>query len=97
VRLFGFVPDPAMPEYPFHPESRNTMIARLEITAFGVVAAAALPLWIDADARPVPVAGSARGREIESYIRRITAEAGFDTTFDEIADGLSIRLEGAAA
>ena len=97
ARLFGFFPDPAMPTYPFHPESRNTMVARLELTAAGVVAAAALPVWIDADARPVPVAGSPRGRDIESYVRRITAEAGFITTFDEIADGLSIRLEGAAA
>ena len=93
VRLFGFVPDPAMPAYPFHPESRNTAVARMEITASGVVAAAALPLWIDDDARPVPVAGTERGRSVTGYIRQITASAGFHTIFDETEDGLSIRLE----
>jgi len=96
LRLFGFVPHPAMPAYPFHPESRNTVVARLEISSEGVVAAAALPLWIDDEMRPVPVAGSERGRAVGGYIRRITAEAGFATIFDETDEGLSIVLKGTA-
>ena len=31
--LFGFAPDPDMPQYPFHPESRNTSIATAGSTA----------------------------------------------------------------
>ena len=96
LRLFGFLPDPAMPTYPFHPESRNTAVARLEVSSEGVVAAAALPVWIDDEARPVPVAGSERGRAVSGYIRRITAEAGFATIFDETDEDLSIRLKGTA-
>ena len=97
MRLFGFTPDPAMPDYPFHPESRSTAIARIDIDGGEVVAASVIPFWIDDAARPVPVAGADRGRDVMTYIRRITADAGFDTDFDETADGLSIHLEGATA
>lgn len=30
VELYRFAPDPAMPYYPFHQESRNTVVARVE-------------------------------------------------------------------
>ena len=33
--LFGFAPDPEMPFYPFHPESRNTMVADCRVAADG--------------------------------------------------------------
>ena len=33
--LFGFAPDPEMPFYPFHPESRNTMVADCRVGADG--------------------------------------------------------------
>lgn len=95
LQLFGFVPDERMPTYPFHPESRNTALARIEIGDDGGLAAALIPFWIDDDARPVPAAGVGRRDEVQDYIRRITAEAGFATAFDESDDGLSIRLEGA--
>ncbi|MFR5733039.1 MAG: CapA family protein [Clostridium sp.] len=35
-KLFGFTPDPDMPFYAFNPESRKTMLARMEITKEGV-------------------------------------------------------------
>ncbi len=73
--LFGFEPDPAMPFYPFHPESRNTMIADCRITD-GPVEAGFVPCWIDDRGRPVP-----GGEEVARYVERITAEAGFDTSF----------------
>ncbi|UUT36663.1 CapA family protein [Microbacterium elymi] len=95
-RLFGFIPDPAMPHYPFHPESRNAAVAALTLGPDGVADASVVPFWIDDDARPVPASGD-RGRAVASYIRRITADAGFDTVFDQTLRGLSIRLEGAAA
>jgi poly-gamma-glutamate synthesis protein (capsule biosynthesis protein) len=80
-RLFGFDPDPAMPEYPFHPESRNTAIAVLTI-ADGRVVAGLVPCWIDDEARPVPVGGAERGRDVAAYLRIITREAGYDTQLE---------------
>jgi poly-gamma-glutamate synthesis protein (capsule biosynthesis protein) len=64
-----------MPFYPFHPESRNTMIADCRITD-GQVEAGFVPCWIDDRGRPVP-----GGEEVARYVERITAEAGFDTSF----------------
>ena len=41
-----------MPNYAFHPESRNTMIARVELTQDGVVQAGYIPCYIDQQVRP---------------------------------------------
>ena len=75
--LFGFAPDPAMPFYPFHPESRNTMVADCRIEG-GAVEAAFVPCWIDDSGRPVPME---RSEEVIAYVERITAEAGLATSF----------------
>lgn len=93
VRVFGFQPDPAMPEYPFHPESRNTVIAALTLGPDGAVSAEAIPCWIDDDARPVPVSRAAGGQQVGDYLTRITREAGLDTVLDWSGDRLSIHLE----
>ena len=76
--LFGFAPDPAMPFYPFHPESRNTIAADCRIAADGAVEAGFVPCWIDDHGRPVP---GERSEEVAAYVARISAEAGFDTEF----------------
>lgn len=94
VRLFGFVPDPAMPDYPFHPESRHTAIAWIDVDADDTVSASLLPCWIDDDARPVPVGRSDRGEQVAQYIRRITADAGFDTEFEWHGDRLAVATRG---
>ena len=97
VRLFGFVPDPETPDYPFHPESRNTAIARVEVTADGSVRASLIPCEIDRDARPVPTGAGERGDRVAGYIRRITAEAGFDTEFDWQGDRLMVARKEVAS
>ena len=81
-QLFGFVPDPAMPTYPFHPESRNTAIASCRVDGEGQVLPGLVPCWIDNDARPVPMKRSEQGEAVVEYIRSISARAG-----------LKVRLE----
>jgi poly-gamma-glutamate capsule biosynthesis protein CapA/YwtB (metallophosphatase superfamily) len=76
--LFGFAPDPAMPFYPFHPESRNTIAADCRIAADGAVEAGFVPCWINDHGRPVP---GERSEEVAAYVARISTEAGFDTEF----------------
>jgi len=91
-RLFGFEPDPSMPEYPFHPDSRHTAIAVMEVTG-DRIDAALIPCWIDDEARPVPVGRTERGERVAAYLRSITREAGFDTELDWVGDRLAARTK----
>lgn len=75
-KLFGFAPDPAMPTYPFHPESRNTAIASCRIKPGGEIAPGLVPCHIDGDARPVPLTRSGGGEAVVEYIRGISRVAG---------------------
>lgn len=90
--LFGFDPDPAMPDYPFHPESRNTAIAVLGFDGADV-SAALLPCWIDDEARVVPVAGTERGAAVCAYLRETSREGGFDTEFFDDDGLLHVRMD----
>jgi Bacterial capsule synthesis protein PGA_cap len=79
--LFGFAPDPEMPFYPFHPESRNTIAADCRISAGAAIEAGFVPCWIDERGRPIPVGGTERGEQVAAYVERISAAAGFTTSF----------------
>ena len=83
-----------MPEYPFHPESRHTMIAAIEVDDGGDVRAFVLPCWIDADARPVPHGRDADGERVADYLRTITGDAGLDTDYTWDGDRLVVREKG---
>lgn len=93
-RLFGFDPDPAMPEYPFHPESRNTMIGVLEFSDAGDVSAFVIPCWIDEHARPIPLGHDDRGAAVADYIRTISGDAGLDTEYTWVEDRLAVHTKG---
>jgi poly-gamma-glutamate synthesis protein (capsule biosynthesis protein) len=80
VELFGFTPDPAMPTYPFNPESRHTMIGHCAFTGGGEIEAGYIPCWIDDDARPVPL-GPGDGDFVVAYVDAITREAGLQTSY----------------
>jgi hypothetical protein len=79
--IFGFEPDPSMPNYAFHPESRNTMIARVALTKDGIVRAGYIPCYIDQQVRPEPLTRDNGGQQVFDYMATITAEAGFKTEF----------------
>jgi poly-gamma-glutamate synthesis protein (capsule biosynthesis protein) len=93
-RLFGFDPDPRLPSwYPFHPESRHTMIAVLDIDDDGAIRPGLVPCWIDEGARPVPWGGEGDGAAVVDYIRRITAAEGFATRFVTRGGGDVVGIE----
>ncbi|MGH8996891.1 MAG: CapA family protein [Acidimicrobiales bacterium] len=101
MELFGFVPDPAMPTYPFHPESRNAIIAECTVAGDGTLSAGFIPCWIDDEARPVPVVGE-RARAVADYVSVIGAEAGLVTELgwrgDQVTvEGATRRLERRSA
>jgi hypothetical protein len=78
VELFGFAPDPAMPIYPFHPESRNTIIADCRVGPGGAIDAGFVPCWIDDEARPIPLTPGPQADSVIDYVVQIGREAGLD-------------------
>lgn len=91
-KLFGFSPDPAMLNYAFHPESRNTGIARLTIDDDGRLTAGFIPCWINEQAVPVPLTTEEAGRDVVQYLREITEEAELDTRMHWVGNHLAIDL-----
>ncbi|MEK8052737.1 CapA family protein [Ideonella sp. DXS22W] len=88
--LFGFSPDPAMPSYPFHPESRHTAIARCRVSGSGAsaqVEAGFIPCYIDTQARPVPLGRDAQGQATADYIADISRRWRLHTRFEWTHDG----------
>jgi hypothetical protein len=80
-----------MPYYPFHPESRNTVIAIVDVID-GQIRAGFIPCWIDDEARPVPV-GEDDDPGVVEYVRKITREGGWDTQFSWADDGVVVVSE----
>ena len=80
-KLFGFTPDPECEVYPFHPESRNTMIADFRIDADCSVSAGFRPVWIRASGQPEVLGDCERGRSVMAYIEKITNDAGMKARF----------------
>ncbi len=79
--LFGFEPDPDCPTYPFHPESRNAMIAVCEIGPDGALGAGLLPCWIHPNGQPEVCGDDARRQAVASYIEQISRKAGLPADF----------------
>lgn len=94
-KLFGFVPDPTMPAYPFHPDSRHTMVACCHVDAQGVVQASLVPCWVDGQARPVPLGRDQRGEAMLHYLRDITMTAKLNALY--AWDGERIAIGAAEA
>lgn len=82
TKLFGFERIPNYPNYPFHPESINTMIASIEFTKKGIEKVGFIPCWIEPDGNPRPLENNQKGQEVVGYIQNISTEAGFQTTVE---------------
>lgn len=80
-KLFGFEFDPSMPNYAFHPESRNTAMALLKLDGNGALSASFIPCWIDRSAAPRPLEDEASAAPVLGYVEAISRGAGFTTHF----------------
>lgn len=89
-QLFGFEPDPNTPEYPFHPESRLTMLAKLTVDESGGIAAGFIPAVINQRSQPEVVRRDGRGEEVLDYVARISCEAGLRASFSWQGDTVAI-------
>ena len=88
-QLFGFEPDPNTPEYPFHPESRLTLLARITLDDNRQLDAGFVPCVINQRSQPEVVGHDERGTRVLDYVERISREAGLSSAFtwhgDEVA------------
>lgn len=73
-KLFGFTPDPDMPFYAFNPESRKTMLARMEITKEGVSEFGFVPCYINKKGAPEVLTTYEEAKEVIEYVRQISEE-----------------------
>src|SRR5690606_19122885 len=93
--LYGFEPDPALPYYPFHPESRNTVVAVCRFDENGLVEAGFVPCWIDDAGRPVPLPEGPENARVADYVASITRTAGLNGEF--VRRGAEVLVTGAGS
>lgn len=92
--------DDDYPLFPFRADARKTGIATLDLSADGTIAAGFVPALILPDGSTEPLsADDPRGAEVADYLERITAQSGFDTTFErtERAGCLALRAQAPVA
>jgi hypothetical protein len=83
-------------QFPFHDESRLTMIALLRADSSGLLEASLIPCRIDQGGSPAPIdPESAEFGQFRDYLREIGERAGFSTDLT-VRDGLLV-VEGVTA
>jgi poly-gamma-glutamate synthesis protein (capsule biosynthesis protein) len=79
--LFGFVPDPDYPTYPFHPEAKNAVLADCRLRDDGSLSPGFLPCWIQPTGQPEVLGRGERGQAVFDYVADISRRAGLKTEF----------------
>lgn len=88
--VMNYYPD--SPVYPFHPDARRVGICRFTVADGRISSVSILPCYVNARGQPEPLhAGHERFEEVASYLREITAGAGFQTRFKQQGDELLIE------
>lgn len=81
VERFGFVPDPAYPTYPFHPEAVYTAAARCVVENGKIVRTGYIPLLVGRDGVTRVVTREGGGQAVFDYMEKITRQAGLNARF----------------
>ncbi|MFP3974691.1 MAG: CapA family protein [Chloroflexota bacterium] len=79
--LFGFEPDPEYPTYPFHPEAKQTVIAKCIVDNGKISRVRYIPCWIDKDGRPQILKNDNLGQQVFSYMNDITQKASLNAKY----------------
>jgi len=79
--LFGFEPDPEYPAYPFHPEAKQTIVAKCIIENGNIAEVRYLPCYVNKKGQPEILSDDERGQQVFEYVREITWGAGLNARF----------------
>ena len=80
--LFGFAPDPEYPTYPFHPEARQTIIAKCTIKNRKITQVSYLPCLVNKQGQPEILKNDERGQQVFNYMDKITRAAGLNAQYE---------------
>lgn len=91
---YAIYPRPTSPDYPFHEDTRFTVVAKLCFEGVEVVSAQLVPCWIEAEAnRPVPLRrDSSRGAALMNYLQKANRIGRCDTSLQWTRDGSADRI-----
>ncbi|EPR10545.1 CapA family protein [Ruminiclostridium papyrosolvens] len=90
IEMFGFVPDPEYPTYPFHPESIYTIIAKCIIEDGIIKQTRFIPMIVNKAGVPVVVTRESGGEEVLEYMVKITSGANLNATYEWDEDEIVI-------
>jgi hypothetical protein len=90
IELFGFVPDPDYPTYPFHPDAIYTIIAKCQIRNKKISKVSYIPLIVNKKGHPEIVRHDERGQRTFDYMEKISASMGLDAHFQWDGDEVLI-------
>ncbi len=90
IDMFGFVPDPEYPTYPFHPESIYTIIAKCVIEDGIIRQTRFIPMIVNKAGVPEVVTRASGGEEVFDYMVRITAGANLNAVYEWDGDEIVI-------
>ncbi|MBN2049681.1 MAG: CapA family protein [Spirochaetales bacterium] len=91
IEMFGFIPDPAYPTYPFHPESIYTILAKCLIEDGIIVQTRFIPMIVNKAGVPEVVTRKGGGEEVLEYMVKITEGAHLNALYEWDEDELIIR------
>ena len=80
--LFGFEPDPEYPTYPFHPEAKQTIIAKCTISNGKITRVSYLPCLVNKQGQPEILKNDERGQQVFNYMDKITQAAGLNAQYE---------------
>jgi len=89
--LFGFEPDKAYTNYPFHPEAKHTVLAKCTIDESGLVRTAIVPCFVNKSSQPELVGRSPKGLEVMEYLQRISEAAGLNASYEWDGEEIVVR------
>ena len=89
--LFGFEPDPDYPNYPFHPEARQTIMAKCRISHKKISQVSYLPCLINKRGQPEILKNDEKGQQVFDYMVKITQKAGLNAIYEWKGDEVIVR------
>ncbi len=85
------IPDPALPNYPWHPDTLMTLVVKCVVTQGRISRIAFFPSLINGELQPEILGNSAVGQQVLAYIEQITLAEGLNTHYEWDGNEIVVR------
>ncbi|MBN2401770.1 MAG: CapA family protein, partial [Spirochaetes bacterium] len=90
-KMFGFEPDPEYPNYAFHPEGKQQIIAKFIINNKKITKISFIPCIVNKKGQPqIFKKSDDKGQQVFDYMQKITLEAGLNAKFDWAGEEVAV-------